>query len=964
MRYSFFHRNASQQHQKSTEKDSSFFAMDSGDKDQSPDRSFFNAHNASLSSGFFSGIQAKSNANPGLTIGQPGDRYEVEANAMADQVVQEIGKSRTSPPDVQRKCSACGEEEQLQKKETPLAEGITGIQLKPIFESEEAPVNPIQTKCEACAREEEEQVQAKAESENHHNAIGNLNQSLNSSDGSGSTLPEEVRGDMETAFGADFSKVKIHTHPKAVQMNRQLSARAFTHGSDIYFNEGKYNTTSKDGQRLLAHELTHVVQQGKAKTGANQQPSLIQKQEVCEPEEATYDESTHYDDENGVCYMPEEEMTDLQVNQYASIPFYSTAEVTPELGIRLHTTPSPQDPDYVSKTGRASDHLVQPRGSKVTITGIGVEPHKGWAKVMIKTGETGWIEARFLSSSIPLPKANKSAKEDTKPKKDSLTKELHHIEAGDTLEGLIKNYYKDYNYQTGNDRRTIAHAFYILNEDSPGVRLTGDYESSFFKDAVLDRGFAGSREIYGRIQLFQGYWVRFPTTAYINMQRSMGAVSTRADWKNQAIAIGRGIQGFYEGVHIGFLQAGVDMVVDLWDLVKDIFTGAIFEKGYDLVMQFIDLYEQEGIAGIWRVVSGFFKGIYKSFVDSWNNPNPRERWKFIGKIVGMILFEIALAFLTAGAGTAAKWSARIAKAMKKFPALTKIVNAGSKGLQKVKGTAGKAIDKAKSLRNKRKLGFDDDQWKNYMQNKGVHWDDIKNKPELVKLEMDALKKSDPGISTVEGYDIEIKVPNGHIYRRRKPPQKGWCRFSGLKQGCGEIPVDTYIEKNKIARVEEDLGFHDEYLGPYGERDYPPGYKKQNPKTALGTFVHSKAYKKFIDWLDTPKGKQWLKNHNYTKADLALDLPKGKLSREFPVQHPDYPPGRKPRIDVVDEDNAKVYEIKPDTRKDIGKVESQQYAEWMNKYHPRSDGKLWEAGETIVYDAKKVYNIFQEFGFFE
>ena len=44
-------------------------------------------------------------------------------------------------------------------------------------------------------------------------------------------------------------------------MNKDLNAQAFTHGSDIYFNSDKYNTTSKEGQQLLAHELTHVVQQ-------------------------------------------------------------------------------------------------------------------------------------------------------------------------------------------------------------------------------------------------------------------------------------------------------------------------------------------------------------------------------------------------------------------------------------------------------------------------------------------------------------------------------------------------------------------------------------------------------------------------------------------------------------------------------------------------------------------------------
>ncbi len=66
---------------------------------------------------------------------------------------------------------------------------------------------------------------------------------------------------MESSFGTDFSGVRIHNDSSSVQMNKDLQAQAFTNGSDIYFNSGKYDTNSKGGKHLLAHELTHVVQQ-------------------------------------------------------------------------------------------------------------------------------------------------------------------------------------------------------------------------------------------------------------------------------------------------------------------------------------------------------------------------------------------------------------------------------------------------------------------------------------------------------------------------------------------------------------------------------------------------------------------------------------------------------------------------------------------------------------------------------
>jgi hypothetical protein len=68
---------------------------------------------------------------------------------------------------------------------------------------------------------------------------------------------------MSIAFGTDFSEVQIHTGSYSVKMNKQLGARAFTCGNDIYFNKNEYSPESKTGKNLLAHELTHVVQQNK-----------------------------------------------------------------------------------------------------------------------------------------------------------------------------------------------------------------------------------------------------------------------------------------------------------------------------------------------------------------------------------------------------------------------------------------------------------------------------------------------------------------------------------------------------------------------------------------------------------------------------------------------------------------------------------------------------------------------------
>src|SRR5690606_17884854 len=84
---------------------------------------------------------------------------------------------------------------------------------------------------------------------------------LKSKAGKGKSLPKNMRAELGDSFGADFSRVNVHTDNDAVAMNQELGAQAFTYGQDIYFNQGKYDPSTKEGKRLLAHELTHVVQQ-------------------------------------------------------------------------------------------------------------------------------------------------------------------------------------------------------------------------------------------------------------------------------------------------------------------------------------------------------------------------------------------------------------------------------------------------------------------------------------------------------------------------------------------------------------------------------------------------------------------------------------------------------------------------------------------------------------------------------
>lgn len=177
-----------------------------------------------------------------LFIGEPNDAFEQEADQVADKVV-------SAEKTIQQKPAALDEEEQLERKQEDEEEEI---QMKPKLQ------------LTSTAREKGETTTPW------------LEQQIKNSEGKGQPLPDQTRTFMESQIGARFGDVKAHTNTTAVQMNRQLGARAFTVGKNIFFNSGEYAPQSREGKRLLAHELTHTVQQGAS-------PGAIQRDLAVEP---------------------------------------------------------------------------------------------------------------------------------------------------------------------------------------------------------------------------------------------------------------------------------------------------------------------------------------------------------------------------------------------------------------------------------------------------------------------------------------------------------------------------------------------------------------------------------------------------------------------------------------------------------------------------------------------------------
>ncbi|NOT54933.1 MAG: DUF4157 domain-containing protein [Deltaproteobacteria bacterium] len=177
-------------------------------------------------------IQAK------LSISQPGDPDEQEADRIAEQVMRmaEPALIGSAPSTIQRKCAACE------------AGGAT---------------------CPKC--EEEQTIQRKENSGQAPHANPLVHSQIAALRGGGQPLPTSMRAFFEPRFGRDFSGVRVHTGSQASETAKTINARAFTVANNIAFGGWQFAPASQEGRRLLAHELTHVVQQGGA-----QQASAVQ----------------------------------------------------------------------------------------------------------------------------------------------------------------------------------------------------------------------------------------------------------------------------------------------------------------------------------------------------------------------------------------------------------------------------------------------------------------------------------------------------------------------------------------------------------------------------------------------------------------------------------------------------------------------------------------------------------------
>jgi hypothetical protein len=251
-------------------------------------------------------VQAK------LTIGQPGDKYEQEADRVAEEVVRRMNNPQSEP--LQRQPLLEVEDKHLCRKPT-VQNPISS--LYPVSVGDGIAVSP------------------RLETTIQHARCG------------GYPLPNQVREPMERAFGSDFGEVRIHTGVEPDYLSRMLSARAFTVGHDIFFSRDIYNPDNNQGKKLIAHELTHVIQQmgiSESISKVADKGNLIGKIETDIPQFSSSKVYTSDNANSDICqnrqYISNSGSPSIQCSHTILLPPFFFREITEENAPRIVLTPN------------------------------------------------------------------------------------------------------------------------------------------------------------------------------------------------------------------------------------------------------------------------------------------------------------------------------------------------------------------------------------------------------------------------------------------------------------------------------------------------------------------------------------------------------------------------------------------------------------------------------------------------
>jgi hypothetical protein len=506
----------------------------------------------------------------------------------------------------------------------------------------------------------------------------------------GRPLETDTRGDMEQHFGHDFSQVRVHADAQAERSARDVHADAYAVGNDIVFAPGKYAPRSAEGKQLLAHELTHTVQQSSGMAARGVARSAAHALRLTPPDHPAEREADAAANavRQGRTVAPVR-LHDVALSRdenFTPAPASAMALPTPAPPPPVPLPPSTQQATDERTKWEAGTEVLK-IGIVATDEGVNFRPVPdttstatrlplntrllvnrdvggGWYHVVLDDGRDGYVAKANVSTDLP-----------------DADSRLYRIVTDEGALAIVKKFFKNDATEWGADERFFVNVLVFANEQRG---RKGIYKPSPGDDWDATKTTAGSQ-----------IWI--PSVAFAKTLKgkvSSGSLSyeTYRTLADAAYAVGEFLVGglaFIAGILHGALESVWDTLVGLVELADMVFK---------LLASLIRGNLLSDAKGFFSTISSIkFDELVAAGLDwldkKWNDPSLLKRWHFRGWITGYAIAEIIMLFFTGGILTslkAASKAGKFAEVIAKFPKVVKFIESaktaakGAKELEAVK----------------------------------------------------------------------------------------------------------------------------------------------------------------------------------------------------------------------------------------------------------------------------------------
>jgi hypothetical protein len=562
---------------------------------------------------------------PKLSINKPGDQYEQEADRVADQVISNqrthVSRQVNSTDSIQRKC-AC--------------EGSGHV-------------------CDAC-RQDELRIQRKAsQSFADTGSPGSAQTVLRTP---GRPLDRPTRNFFEPRMGRSFDDVRVHTDAAAAESARSIGALAYTSGNHVVFDHGQYDPQSRSGAHLLAHELTHVVQQRGISA------SVVQRQ----PQKANAERETSF---LGTGWT--------DVNELGIV--YKEGSRTQNGGVNLHEAPD----------GPVTEWL--PQQTKLFI--LREHAPRNWYAVTVQdSGSLGYVNRDYVWRNLPDPQA-----------------EVLKVKSGDTVIRIAATHYAGFN-KWGKDERYVVNALVYVNslakhntKSAPIIYKKGVEVGSM----KMEKGDVSGPWALATVNADGYIWL--PSPEYMNAvyeevrKKGGGTGSITADlWYAVADVYHAAayLIAFIGGLIHGFLASLYDTIAGLASMLYHVLKSVVTLSVVSDVRELISNVEKL----TWDQVKDAVGEWAAEWSEKLHSDSPWTAGHAHGYLVGYVIAEAVMLLLSFGETAELKgaiWSTRLGTVVKDSALLRRAESVISKGVE-LPEKVSEALAKTKTALSASKAG--------------------------------------------------------------------------------------------------------------------------------------------------------------------------------------------------------------------------------------------------------------------